>query len=112
MDEDPAFGELDLLRYKYNGNQLTGVDDLASSPGASPLPHDFEDNGHKYIGSSVAVDEYRYDASGNLTSDVNKGIASITYNQLNLPQVITFTNNNIIRFAYTAAGTKVNRADS
>lgn len=34
--------------------------------------------------------EYAYDANGNMTMDLNKGITSITYNDLNLPKCITF----------------------
>ena len=48
-----------------------------------------------------------YDNNGNLTKDSNKGIASITYNSLNLPQVVTFSNGNTITYLYTADGRKL-----
>ena len=48
-----------------------------------------------------------YDNNGNLTKDSNKGIASITYNSLNLPQVVTFSNGNTITYQYTADGRKL-----
>lgn len=31
------------------------------------------------------TDKYTYDANGNLTQDLNKGIEEIQYNSLNLP---------------------------
>ena len=106
------FGDLDKLRYKYEGNQLTGVDDLVSTttgPNPSPLPHDFEDNGYKFQTSTTGVNEYAYDTSGNLIRDDNKGITSITYNYLNLPEVIRFKSSRIIQYIYTAAGVKVSK---
>ncbi|WP_218150427.1 DUF6443 domain-containing protein [Chitinophaga arvensicola] len=54
-------------------------------------------------------DDYDYDSSGNLIKDLNKGIASITYNHLNLPSLITITNKGTIRYLYDAAGTKVRK---
>ena len=48
-----------------------------------------------------------YDNNGNLTKDSNKGIASITYNSLNLPQVVTFSNGNTITYQYAADGKKL-----
>jgi len=42
--------------------------------------------------------------------DANKGITSITYNYLNLPQVITFNNSgNRIEYIYSALGTKLSK---
>lgn len=101
---NPVFGDLDKLKYKYNGNQLVGVDDAAA---VSVLPHDFEDNGNKY--QTSGNNEYAYDASGNLLRDDNKGISSIAYNQLNQPTLITFVNGNSLQFTYTADGQKVRK---
>ena len=50
--------------------------------------------------------EYTYDANGNLTKDSNKGIASITYNSLNLPQQIQYTNGFVVNYGYSADGVK------
>ena len=44
-----------------------------------------------------------------MTADRNKGITNITYNYLNLPQVITFTSNRIITFIYDASGAKLRK---
>ena len=48
-----------------------------------------------------------YDNNGNLTKDLNKGISNISYNSLNLPQVVTFSNGNTITYLYTVDGRKL-----
>jgi RHS repeat-associated protein len=53
-------------------------------------------------------DDYEYDSNGNLTKDLNKGISSITYNFLNLPELITIADSTI-RFFYDATGRKVSK---
>ena len=54
--------------------------------------------------------EYEYDANGNLTQDRNKGLTSIAYNHLSLPQQIRFgTGADSIVFHYSAAGQKVTK---
>lgn len=50
--------------------------------------------------------KYTYDANGNLTSDVNKEILSITYNELNLLVTIIFTQNRRLEYLYDALGNK------
>jgi RHS repeat-associated protein len=59
-------------------------------------------------------EEFKYDRSGNLTYDQNKQISNITYNYLNLPEIIEFTitsrpSNPIDRIVYTydASGAKL-----
>ncbi|WP_411032038.1 DUF6443 domain-containing protein, partial [Spongiimicrobium sp. 3-5] len=69
------FGNMDALVYSYdNGNKLTKVLDNGNDS------YGFKD------GANTAT-EYTYDANGNMTSDLNKGIAAggIEYNHLNLP---------------------------
>jgi hypothetical protein len=41
--------------------------------------------------------------------DLNKGIAAIIYNHLNLPKTITFSNGGSIEYLYTASGTKLRK---
>jgi len=50
--------------------------------------------------------EYRYDANGNQTADLNKGIAWIRYNLLNLPEKIQFRNKTKNEYLYDASGVK------
>lgn len=58
---------------------------------------------------NITGDDYIYDANGNLTTDKNKSIASITYNQLNLPSVITITGKGTITYIYDATGNKLEK---
>ena len=51
--------------------------------------------------------EYTYDANGNLTADHNRGVTSITYNELNLPREITFADGHVNRYTYAADGRKL-----
>ena len=68
---------IDNLSYQYDGNRLMSVTD---SYGLSTYGVDgFTDN-------STTGDDYAYDVNGNLTLDNNKGITSIEYNHLNLPE--------------------------
>ena len=53
------------------------------------------------------VEEYAYDANGNMTMDLNRGIESITYDWNNMPREITFTSGAKTRYTYDAAGRKL-----
>jgi RHS repeat-associated protein len=92
-------GPIDLLSYSYNtsSNQLSQVTDAANDT-ASTLG-DFH---YKTKGSS----DYTYDGNGNLKIDNNKGIDSIGYNYLNLPQYIHIKGKGTITYAYDATGLK------
>ena len=85
---------VDNLTYTYNGNQLTKVEDATG-------------NSNGFANGASTSNEYTYDNNGNLTKDSNKGIASITFNSLNLPQVVTFSNGNTITYLYAADGRKL-----
>jgi hypothetical protein len=90
----------DYLAYKnYNGNQLGRVDDY-SGPNI-PFFFQDKDNGSGY--------DYTYDPNGNLTSDYNRRITSITYNYLNLPGVVTISGKGTITYTYDAAGNKLQK---
>ena len=94
-----AYGLIDNLTFTLNGNQLSRVDDavMASAYGGG---FEFKD-GVKQVG------EYTYDANGNLTKDLNKGITDIQYNCLNLPSTVTFSDGSTITYVYAADGTKL-----
>ena len=94
-----AYGMIDNLTLTLNGNQLNRVDDAVA---ASTYNGDFE-----FKNGANAADEYSYDANGNLTKDLNKGISGITYNFLNLPNAVTFSDGSTITYTYRADGTKL-----
>ena len=86
-------GLIDNLTYTYNGNRLTKVEDATGNTAG-------------FKNGASQANEYTYDANGNLTKDSNKGIASITYNSLNLPQQIQYTNGFVVNYGYSADGVK------
>ena len=52
-------------------------------------------------------EEYDYDANGNLTKDLNKGISRITYDWNNLPREVIFASDATTRYTYDASGRKL-----
>ena len=93
------YGLIDNLTMNYSGNQLTSVTDQCSAltyAGAM-----------EFCDRTNRNDEYTYDANGNMTRDRNKGIHSITYNMLNLPQTILFNDGHETRYTYAADGRKL-----
>lgn len=102
------YGTIDDLTYSYKGNQLVKIDDAAEeSPSYRGAMH-FRD----YADEET---EYTYDANGNMLTDSNKGITSIDYNVLDLPQCISTKSrvlfkedsNDTIYYTYSADGTKL-----
>ena len=92
-------GMIDNLTMTYDGNRLKKVTDQCeelSYAGAM----DFKDGADK-------DEEYTYDANGNMTSDRNKGISSIAYNMLNLPQTVLFEDGHETCYTYAADGRKL-----
>ncbi len=79
-----TYGIIDNLAMTYAGNQLIKAEDTGVSVSLS-ASMDFKNN-------SNTAREYNYDTNGNLTKDLNKGITSITYNLLNLPQTLSISN--------------------
>ena len=96
-----AFGNVDNLTYTYqnNSNKLTKIADATT---ANIDLGDFRDG-------TNTDDDYDYWLDGSLKKDKNKKIASITYNYLKLPEIITFDDNKTITTEYDAAGTKLKK---
>ncbi|MCS2863846.1 RHS repeat-associated core domain-containing protein [Bacteroides thetaiotaomicron] len=94
-----SYGLIDNLNLVYNGNQLESVNDNATG-------HVFG-NGMEFKDGASKEIEYEYDANGNLTKDLNKKIADIQYNCLNLPEKVQFEGGNSISYLYAADGTKL-----
>ena len=65
---------VDNLTLTYNGNQLTKVEDATG-------------NATGFTNGASQTNEYTYDANGNLTKDLNKGITNITYNVLSFDKI-------------------------
>ncbi len=86
---------MDNLSYNYGtagGNRLKKV----------------TDSGDPYLGfldGANSANEYTYDSAGNMIGDLNKNLA-ITYNHLNLPEVVR-RGNDTVRYIYDASGRKL-----
>ena len=92
---------VDHLSYEYNElNQLQNVTDLSNN---GQLFNDVTD---------VANDDYSYDANGNMLRDLNKRIATTTYNELNLPATVTLNSGQSIEYFYDAEGRKLEKRAS
>ncbi len=101
LDSEEFNIQIDWLFYTYDsGNKLLRVSD------GSNHPEGFKDGANTTI-------EYGYDAFGNMTQDLNKGIPAngISYNHLNLPKQILFsgTPTREINYLYNALGQKVQK---
>ena len=94
-----AYGLIDNLTFTLKGNRLNRVDDAVT---ASTYGGGFE-----FKDGVKQANEYAYDANGNLTKDLNKGITGISYNCLNLPNAVTFSDGSTITYTYGADGTKL-----
>ncbi len=89
---------IDNLRYNYSGNRLKSVKDVSEN-----------NEGYPIGGNTI-----KYDANGNMINHLDKGISSIKYNFLNLPEEI-LTNYSIlvepyqVYYNYRADGIKVSK---
>jgi RHS repeat-associated protein len=93
------YGLMDNLTYTYQGNKVTRIDDA--------MPKNAAEEGFKE--ETKESNEYTYDANGNMKTDKNKQIASITYNHLNLPVEVIKINNEKIKYTYDASGRKLSQ---
>ena len=81
------------------GNQLNRVDNTSTASAYG--------GGFEFKDAVKQNNEYAYDANGNLTQDLNKGIEDIQYNCLNLPRLVKFKDQSTITYTYAADGTKL-----
>jgi RHS repeat-associated protein len=89
---------IDNLTYTYQatGNQLTNVSDAPDVAG-----------GFKDAANAGTVTEYTYNTQGSLLSDVNKGITSLSYNNLGKPSLVYFSTNAFMIYRYDGSGRKI-----
>jgi RHS repeat-associated protein len=113
---------VDQLRYTYkeNSNKLQNVMDISNDP-LTKLGDFRYSNTHPQkatkdsyaqnpsTATALTVTDYNYDDNGNMNTDYNKDISSITYNHLNLPQTVTINGKGSIEYTYDAAGNKLKK---
>jgi RHS repeat-associated protein len=91
-----TFGLVDSLKYTYNtnSNKIQKVDDLSNETAS------FKD---------VSGNDYDYRLDGSLKKDNNKGIDSIKYNYLKLPEKIYLNGSRWIEYNYDGEGGKLKK---
>ncbi len=101
IESDLEYDVIDNLSYGYapESNRLLWVNDN------SAVSEGFKD------GTNLSLNDYAYDANGNMTLDKNKNITSITYNHLNLPVEVKFNDSDSqsIGYVYDATGIKLQK---
>lgn len=90
--------DVDNLTYTYNSTNNNSLEKVTD---ASTVANGFDN------GTSGTSNDYTYDANGNLTADLNKGISNIVYNFLGKPTQITFSSGKVINYTYDATGFKL-----
>lgn len=78
-------GESEFLSMSIDGNMVTTV-------------HDSE---------SGSLATYTYDTNGRMTSDSGRGVLSVEYNSLSLPEHVEFEDGSLTSYVYDAEGTKL-----
>ena len=94
-----SYGLIDNLTFTLAGNLLNRVDDAAAASAYG--------GGFEFKDGVKQANEYTYDSNGNLTKDLNKGISNISYNCLNLPSAVTFSDGSTIVYTYAGDGAKL-----
>ncbi|MFY0255832.1 DUF6443 domain-containing protein [Chitinophaga sp. 30R24] len=100
LNNTPA--TIDRLTYNYakNSNKLIAVTDPVNTVGAQL---------GDFTNGTNTGNDYSYDSNGNLKEDLNKGITSINYNYLNLPENIVVNGKGTITYQYDATGAKLKK---
>ena len=91
---------IDYLSLLYNGNRLVSVqnNEWAVVPDYNTM---------HYQDLADETTEMGYDANGNLIYDKDRGISTVRYNVLNLPDRIQYSNGNQTMHEYDALGNRV-----
>ena len=99
LKSDGIYGKVDNLHITLDGNRPVKIIEDA---GNQTVYGAMEFQSH-----SSAETQYGYDGNGSLVWDANKQIAHITYDNLNYPKEVQFTNGNRIQYVYTPDGKKL-----
>ena len=103
--------QIDNISYNYlTGNQLNEVADLSTDTEIIDKRAGKPDDTVKDLGFTDGADEvneYVYDANGNMMRDLNKDVININYNFLNLPELVKFGDGKEVTYTYDATGKKL-----
>ncbi|MEC5171302.1 DUF6443 domain-containing protein [Chryseobacterium nepalense] len=105
-----------LKRYQSYNNTAMMIDDLDYTTYKGNQLKNVTDNSNNNLGYLTGGNTISYDSNGNMIDHIDKGISSISYNFLNLPQQITLQSSlsfgTGIAFSYRADGVKLKKAYS
>ena len=93
------FGLIDDLEVEFDGNRVAAVADHAGN-----LLYNNSFDFHDEAGGSS---EYTYDGCGSLTSDSNRGISSVRYDNAGMPRLVTFSTGSSTEYVYSSTGEKL-----
>lgn len=98
--KDYSGGNIDILSYSYvsNSPRTANVSDSSGNT-----------LGHNQNGQSSSGNVYSYDLNGNQINDPYRGVSSITYNFLDLPEIIDLGGGKKVVMVYDALGNMLNK---
>ena len=99
LKDNGVYGKIDNLNITLEGNRVVAVTDDAA-PLLRAGSTDFAD------GSDTTA-EYTYNGVGALTSDANRGITLIEYDNLNHPRRVSFRDGHTVEWVYAPDGTRL-----
>ncbi|WP_276090962.1 polymorphic toxin type 10 domain-containing protein [Pedobacter sp. JY14-1] len=95
------------ISYDKMGNILSLKRGLSTN---TPISYTYANGGMSNLLSSTSgavAGSYTYDGNGNALTDGKRGVTSISYNRLNLPQSVTRSSGGNAAYTYDATGTKL-----
>lgn len=118
-DANGNLGSMTQNGWVLGGGSANAIDQLvyAPIPGTNRLQcvTDGKDDKNSVLGdfkydpATKGTTDYAYDVNGNLLSDQNRKITSITYNYLNLPLIVTITGKGSVSYTYDVLGNKLKK---
>lgn len=99
LKDDGKYCKIDNLHLRYDGNRLVEVTEDAD-PVTREGATDFD-----YAGGTSHI--YKYDSSGKLIQDLNRGIKEVAYDRRNNPREISFQNWKSTEYAYDGGGQRL-----
>jgi RHS repeat-associated protein len=89
---------IDSLRYSYDHDRHTRVDNVAGVSGVG------------FTELTQSANEYRYNSAGFMLADDNKGISRISYNVLGLIDTVRWSNGNRLIYSYSGSGVRLSKS--
>jgi RHS repeat-associated protein len=96
---DGSFGLIDDLDIEFDGNRVTAVTDHSGNL--------LYNNSFDFHDETNDSPEYTYDECGSLTSDLNRGISSVEYDNVGMPRRVKFNTGSSTEYVYSSTGEKL-----